>query len=96
MIRLIGSPEHAATAIYRLFRQFNWHHVSWLFHNHNENAGRGNSDCTFTMTAIQKHFSNNVAKQTDFDENESTRASYRKMLTDIKSVSRSELNGFCA
>lgn len=96
LIRLIGSAEHAAGAIYGLFREFNWHRVSWLFHNHNENAGRGNSDCAFAMTAIQKHFSNNVAKQTDFDENESTRRSYRKMLTDIKSVSRSELNGLSA
>lgn len=86
----MSSPEHAASAIYKLFRQFNWHHVSWLFHNHNEASGRGNSDCTFTITAIQKHFSNNVAKQTDFDETESDRADYRKMLLEIKKVSRSE------
>lgn len=90
MIRLIGSPENAASAIYGLFRQFKWHRVSWLYHNHNVQEGRGNSECTFTMAAIQMHFSNNVAKHTSFDEKQATLMSYRKMLTEIKSVSRSE------
>lgn len=90
MTRLIGSPEHAGSAIYKLFHQFKWHHVSWLFHNHNENAGRGNSVCSFTLSAIQRHFSNKVAKQTVFDETESTRADFRKILLEFQKVSRSE------
>lgn len=92
MVRLISSPEHASGAIYNLFRQFSWHRVSWLYHNHNENTGRGNAGCTFIMGAIQTHFSNNVAKQTSFDENESTRANYREMLIQVQKVSRSEFN----
>lgn len=89
MTRLIGSPEHAGSAIHGLFRQFNWQHISWMYHNHNENSGKGNSDCSFTMRAIQKNFPNMVAWQVAFDEKHDTRRDYQKMLNEIKPESRS-------
>lgn len=89
MTRLIGSPEHAGSAVAGLFRQFNWHHISWIYHNHHENTGRGNSDCSFTCRAIQKKFPNIVGSQMVFDENRDF--DYRSMLNEIKKESRSEL-----
>lgn len=62
-----------------------------MFHNHNENAGRGNSDCSFTVRAIQKNFPNIVSGQMIFDEEQATREDYQNMLIDIKKQSRSEL-----
>lgn len=63
-----------------------------MYHNHDENAGRGNSDCAFTMGAIQKNFPNIVSGQISFDEKHVKGEDFRNMLTEIKSQSRSEFS----
>ncbi|XP_055300663.1 atrial natriuretic peptide receptor 1-like isoform X3 [Sitodiplosis mosellana] len=59
-----------------------------MYHNHNENTGRGNSDCSFTMRAIQKHFPNIVRGQISFDEELATREEFQNMLNDFRKQSR--------
>lgn len=86
----MGSPEHAGSAFHGLFRQFNWQHISLLYYNYNVNAGRGNSDCSFSMRAIQGNFPNIVASQVSFDEKEETRDDFLIKLNEIKKRSRSK------
>ncbi|XP_031626436.1 atrial natriuretic peptide receptor 1-like isoform X2 [Contarinia nasturtii] len=88
LTRLIGSPEHAGSALNGLFHQFNWHHISWMYHNHGETTGRGNSDCSFILGAIQNNFPNTVSGQVQFDELKMTREHFREMLSDFKTKSR--------
>lgn len=61
-----------------------------MYHNHGENSGRGHSDCSFTMAAIQNNFPNIVSGQMPFDEIRMTRQDFRDILSDFKTKSRSE------
>lgn len=60
-----------------------------MYHEY-KNVGRGISDCSFTMRAIQNHFPNIVSSQMAFVEEITTREDFRHMLKDIKKRSRSE------
>lgn len=87
----MGSPEPASKPFHYLFRQYNWYHVSWMYHNHDENSGHGISDCAFAMTAVQKNFPNIMGGLESFDEHRTTRNDFRNILSNFKKQSRSEL-----
>lgn len=89
---MFGSYEHVGNALHGLFRQFNWHIISLMYHNHGASTGRGNSDCTFSLSAIRRNFENTTSFQ-DFDEKHTTRDDFRRILYRFKQETRSELNG---
>lgn len=89
---MFGSYEHVGNALHGLFRQFNWHIISLMYHNHGESTGRGNSDCTFSLSAIRRNFENTTSFQ-DFDEKRTTRDDFRRILNRFKQQTRSEFNG---
>lgn len=87
---MLGSYEHVGNALRGLFRQFNWHIISLLYHNHGEATGRGNSDCSFSLSAIARNFKNTTSFQEPFDEERSKRDDFRRLLRKIKQNTRSE------
>lgn len=89
--RMFGSYEHVGNALHGLFRQLNWHIISLMYHNHGEATGRGNSDCSFSLSAIQRNFKNTTSFHENFDEERATRNDFQRMLAKFKQQSRSEL-----
>lgn len=89
---MFGSYEHVGNALHGLFRQFNWQIISLMYHNHGVSTGRGNSDCTFSLSAIRRNFENTTSFQ-DFDEKRTTRDDFRRILYKFKQQTRSEFYG---
>lgn len=61
-----------------------------MYHNHGEATGRGNSDCSFSLSAIQRNFKNTTSFYEHFDEERAKRDDFRRILAKIKQQTRSE------
>lgn len=53
-------------------------------------SGKGNSDCFFSLGPIYRNVKNGKNYQVHFDETQKN--DFKKILEDVKSQSRSELN----
>lgn len=87
---MLGSYEHVGTAIRGILTKFNWNIVSFMYHNHDEASGRGNSDCSFILSAISRRIEDKNRTSNQFDENLNNRQEFLRILTKVKNESRSE------
>lgn len=91
LIRMLGRYTQVGQAMWGLFKSFNWEVVSILYHNHNPNSGRGNSECSFQLSSIiQINQNRSEFVNLHFDETENKRGDYSDFLRKIKAKSRSE------
>lgn len=90
LTRMLGSYEHVGNVIRGILKTFNWDLVSMLYHNNGVSSGKGNSDCFFSLGPIYRNVKNGKNYQKHFDETEKN--DFKKILEDVRSQSRSELN----
>lgn len=90
---MLGSYKHFGIAAHGILREFNWHTVYLLYHNHAESSGKGNSDCFFTLGGIYRYVNVATSAQETFDEEHATRSEFLYILEKVKVKARSEF--FC-
>lgn len=87
---MVGNYERLGLTIRDILSEFNWNILYFMFHNHGKDTGRGNSDCSFTLSAVHRHVGKKETYMDAFDEDISSRADYLRILTKAKTQSRSE------
>lgn len=88
---MVGNYERLGLTIRDILSEFNWNILYFMYHNHGKDTGRGNSDCSFTLSAVHRHVGKKETYMDAFDEEISSRADYLRILTKAKTQSRSEL-----
>lgn len=94
LVRLSGNYGIAGAAVSGILKKFGWNIVSFLYHNHAVNSGKGNSDCYHTLAGVKSAINTTDVIHKHFDERNVTRENLRKLLGQIKVASRSELDNF--
>lgn len=87
---MLGAYEDVGIVIRGILKNFDWHIVSTLYHNHAETSGKGNSDCFFSLGAIHRKGRIEKHYQKHFDETQKN--DFKPILEEVKLHSRSE---FC-
>lgn len=87
---MVGNYERLGLTVRDILSEFNWNILYFMFHNHGKDTGRGNSDCSFTLSAVHRHVGKKETYMDAFDEEISSRVDYLRILTKAKTQSRSE------
>lgn len=94
----MGSFSLVGQAVQSILKNFNWTVAGFLFNNYKENAGKGNSNCYFTLSSVYKSIkapTNSTDHRSDmkleqFDEDTVTPKELKEQLIAITKRARSK------
>ncbi|XP_045504211.1 atrial natriuretic peptide receptor 1 isoform X1 [Colias croceus] len=89
LTRMMGSYTQAGVAIRKIFEEFKWKKIGMLYHNHVMSAGKGNSPCFLTLSAIFTVLGRKAyPPPISFDETNYTTSSLKEHLQALSLASR--------
>lgn len=94
---LAGEYNQFSIYFRSLMEQFNWHHITFIYHENPARSGKGGSTCGFTVSPAYRDLGgmrNENISHIPFDQNSRNRSVYEDMLK--KSSQQSRIIAICA
>lgn len=92
LTRMMGSYSDTGLAVREIRRHFNWTVQAFIYHDNDENKGKGHSDCSMAISSIFRALNTTDYFSHNFDETESSYKDYLQFLTKTKRKARSKWN----
>lgn len=83
---------HIGHAVKEILAQFNWNIAAIVYHNHDEKATKGYSDCSLAMAAVYRALNSSESVHHEFDETTASREKLLDTLSFAKRNARSKFN----
>ncbi|CAB3381316.1 Hypothetical predicted protein [Cloeon dipterum] len=87
LTRMTGSYSAIGHALKSILKQFGWHVVGLLYHNHGIGSARGHSLCHFALAAVFTALNSTPAHRS-FDQEKTTYPDYLKLLHTVAESAR--------
>lgn len=92
LTRMMGSYSDTGLAVREIRRHFNWTVQAFIYHDNDENKGKGHSDCSMAISSIFRALNTTDYFSHNFDETETSYKDYLQFLTKTKRKARSKWN----
>uniref|UniRef100_A0A8D8KW69 Guanylate cyclase n=2 Tax=Culex pipiens TaxID=7175 RepID=A0A8D8KW69_CULPI len=88
LTRMMGSYSDTGLAVREIRRHFNWTVQAFIYHDNDENKGKGHSDCSMAISSIFRALNTTDYFSHNFDETETSYKDYLQFLTKTKRKAR--------
>ncbi|KAL9694112.1 hypothetical protein quinque_013397 [Culex quinquefasciatus] len=93
LTRMMGSYSDTGLAVREIRRHFNWTVQAFIYHDNDENKGKGHSDCSMAISSIFRALNTTDYFSHNFDETETSYKDYLQFLTKTKRKARMDPGG---
>lgn len=91
LTRMMGSHNLVSEGLKHILQEFNWTVAGLIYHNHKKERGKGNSNCYFTLSAVNDILNkNDNVIHTSFDQESVSHQDYYNALIYVAKLSRSK------
>lgn len=94
LTRMMGAYGQVGGVLRGLLEQFDWRIIAFLFHNHGETSGKGNSECFSQLSGVFRAINITDPINRSFNEETVDKDEIVEKLEYFKTRARSEFSGF--